>query len=55
MHLFMPRVESPRLDPMLDKVCRLQYLGQGHDPVRRLFFLRDLVGVLDRSKQDFLL
>ena len=55
MHLFMPRVETPRLYPMLDQVCRLKYLGQGHDPVGRFFFLCDLVGVLDRSKQVFLL
>ena len=55
LHLFMPRVETPSLDPMLDQVCCLKYLGQGHDPIRRFFFLCDLIGVLDRGNQDFLL
>jgi hypothetical protein len=51
----MPRVETPRLDPVLDHISRLKYLGYWHDPVGRLFFLCDLIGVLDGSKQNLLL
>jgi hypothetical protein len=47
MHLFMPGVETPRLDPMLDQVCHLKDLSQGHYPVGGFFFLSDLVGVLN--------